>query len=77
MIVPSMGVVEALRRRFPVGSRVILDYMADPYKGMTAGMLGTVRHVDDIGTIHVRWDEGFSLGVCYGEDKCHRVNEDG
>lgn len=29
--------------------------------------------VDDIGTIHVRWDCGSSLGVVYPEDKCEII----
>ena len=37
------------------------------------GTQGTVRGVDDIGTIHVEWDSGSSLGVAYGEDVCRKV----
>jgi hypothetical protein len=38
-----------------------------------AGCMGTVRMVDDIGTIHVSWDNGSSLGVVYGEDEIERI----
>ena len=34
-----------------------------------------VRGVDDVGTIHVNWDCGSSLGVCYGEDSCSKITE--
>ena len=60
-----------LRERFPVGARVELTHMNDPYNTtLFPGERGTVRHVDDIGTIHVSWDCGSSLGVVYGEDAC-------
>ena len=32
------------------------------------GTLGTVTHVDSMGTIHVRWDNGSGLGLIPGED---------
>ena len=60
-----------LRRRYTKGSRVKLIHMNDPYRpGLREGALGTVTAVDDIGTIHVAWVCGSSLGVVYGEDFC-------
>ena len=60
-----------LRRRYTKGSRVKLIHMNDPYRpDLREGALGTVTAVDDIGTIHVAWDCGSSLGVVYGEDFC-------
>ena len=59
------------RKQYPPGTRVELIHMDDPYnKKLVPGCKGTVRYVDDIGTIHVQWDCGSSLGVAYGEDKC-------
>ena len=67
-----------LRRCYPKGSRVKLVRMNDPYcRDLKPGMLGTVIHVDDIGTIHVAWDCGPSLGVVYGEDSCAVVDTEG
>ena len=69
--------LKALREQYPVGCRVKLIRMHDPYMGKLAeGALGTVRHVDDIGTIHVDWDCGSSLGVVLGEDSCTRIDEE-
>ena len=66
-----------LRRRYPKGSRIKLIRMEDPYcRELKPGMLGTVVHVDDIGTIHVAWDCGSTLGVVYGEDSCARIEEE-
>jgi hypothetical protein len=33
-----------------------------------SGSKGTVIAVDDIGTIHMRWDNGRGLGLIPGED---------
>lgn len=69
--------LEALRSQYPVGSRVELIHMDDPYnKKLVPGCKGTVRCVDDIGTIHVSWDCGSSLGVVYGEDSCRVIKEE-
>ena len=66
--------LEQLRSVFTDGTRVELLYMDDPYnKKLHPGSRGTVRSVDDMGTIHVRWDCGSSLGVVYGEDGCRVI----
>lgn len=66
-------VLNELKERFPEGARVRLTAMADSF-APPIGTLGTVVSVDDIGTIHVRWDNGSCLGVAYGEDRCERVD---
>ena len=33
----------------------------------------TVRGVDDTGSIMVKWDNGSSLHVVYGEDRCRKI----
>ena len=67
--------LKRLREKYRPGTRVRLVYMDDPYRQMAPGSLGTVTGVDDIGTIHVNWDDGGSLGVAWGEDKCEPVAE--
>lgn len=66
--------VERLRKEYPVGCRVELIRM-DDVQAPPTGTKGTVRGVDDIGSIMVSWDTGSSLSVCYGEDSCRRINE--
>lgn len=74
---PTHEELDALRRRYPKGCRVKLIRMNDPYcRDLKPGMLGTVMRVDDIGTIHVAWDCGSTLGVVYGEDSCTRIEEE-
>lgn len=66
--------VERLRWEYPVGCRVELVQM-DDVQAPPIGTKGTVRGVDDIGSIMVRWDNGCRLLVAYGEDMCRRIDE--
>ena len=75
MKMPSRALVESMRRKYPEGARVELDFMDDP-QAPPRGTRGTVLGVDDIGSIMVAWDNGSGLHVVYGEDSCHLVEED-
>lgn len=66
--------LETLRNKFTSGTRVELVHMND-IQAPPIGTKGTVKSVDDMGTIHIRWDSGSSLGVVYGEDVCKIVKE--
>lgn len=72
---PGRETIERLRKDYPIGSRVELVHMDDP-QAPPVGTKGTVTGVDDIGTIHVRWDNGCGLGVAYGEDSCRKVRQE-
>lgn len=76
MTFPSKEIVEAVRARYPQGTRVALVSMDDPYSKLKPGDRGTVEYVDDTATVHVRWDCGSGLGVIYGEDEI-RILEGG
>ena len=65
--------VEALRKKYPKGTRVELVSLEDHYSRMPEGTRGTVDAVDDIGTIHVRWDNGSGLGIVPGVDTVRKV----
>lgn len=69
---PTQEAVKRVKDEFPKGTRVKLVRMQDP-NAPAPGSLGTVQVVDDIGTIHVKWDCGSSLGVVLGEDSCVSV----
>ena len=74
---PTPEQLKALREQYPKGCRVRLNRMDDPYQtDLKEGSMGTVRFVDDIGTIHVAWDCGSSLGVVFGEDSCTRIDKE-
>lgn len=72
----SAEALRHLREQYPKGTRVELLHMDDPYNTkLIPGCKGTVRFVDDIGTIHVQWDCGSSLGVVYGKDAYRNISE--
>ena len=58
---PRKEIVEAVRARYPKGTRVELVFMDDPYSRLKPGDRGTVEFVDDIATVHVKWDCGSGL----------------
>ena len=64
---PSREMIEKVKRTYPIGTRVRLLKMEDQ-QAPPIGTLGTVRGVDDIGSILVNWDNGSGLNVLYGED---------
>ena len=49
------------------GERVEMVYSTDPMPVPT-GERGTVIAVDSLGTVHVAWDSGRTLGCIPGED---------
>jgi hypothetical protein len=51
------------------GDRVTLIHTSDPYTKLQPGARGTVEMQDDAGTVHVKWDDGSSLGLIPGEDR--------
>ena len=57
------------------GKRIEMVSTSDPYTNLKAGDLGTVEFVDDMGTIHVAWDNGSMLGLVPGEDQYIIVND--
>ena len=68
----SREALQTLRERFPKGTRVELVQMDDP-QASPVGTKGTVRGVDDIGSIMVAGDTGCGLSVAYGEDSCRKL----
>ncbi|URZ02065.1 DUF4314 domain-containing protein [Clostridium felsineum] len=70
---PNKNIVEMLRKQYPVGTRVELVRMED-CQAPPIGTLGTVKGVDDTGSILVSWDNGSSLNVVYGEDLCRKID---
>ena len=67
-------ILASLRERFPQGARVELLRM-DDLQAPPIGTKGTVRGVDDSGSIMVVWDTGGSLHVLFGVDECRVIKE--
>ena len=68
-------IVNDIKERYPEGTRIVLDYMGEDPHPIEPGTIGTVRHVDDIGTVHVDFDNGRRLGLVPGEDSFHKLKE--
>jgi hypothetical protein len=60
---------------YPKGTRIELISMEDSYSPIESGTKGTVEFVDDMGTIHMRWDNGRTLGLIPGEDSFRVIEE--
>lgn len=60
--------------KFKSGDRVELVEMED-IQAPPVGTRGTVKFVDDMGTIHIRWDNGSGLGAAMGVDIVKKVRE--
>ena len=60
--------VDFIKEQYPPGTRIRLNSMDDPYAPIAPGTEGEVDFVDDIGTIHMKWDNGRSLALIPGED---------
>lgn len=71
---PKKEIVEQIRRNYPAGCRVELVRMTD-LQAPPIGTKGRVMGVDDIGSIMIKWDNGSSLSVVYGEDLCRKIKE--
>lgn len=65
--------IEKIRINFPIGSRVMMVYSADPLTPIDGGTEGVVSSVDDIGTIHINWDNGSHFGVILGENVIEKI----
>ena len=69
MRIPNRDTVEQIKKKYPPGTRIELISMKDPYSPVPPGTRGTVRMVDDAGTIHPKFDNGRTLGIIVGEDE--------
>ena len=49
-----------IKQRYPKGTRIRLNNM-EGESDMSAGLEGTVAVVDDIGQVHMNWDNGRTL----------------
>ena len=74
----SREVIQALRKRYPRGTRIELLRMDDPQappigtKGTVLGVIG----VDNIARIMVLWDTGSCEDIFFGVDIFRKVKDD-
>jgi hypothetical protein len=65
--------IQRAKMLYSPGTRIVLGEMSDPYAPVPPGTRGTVKFVDDMGTIHPQWDNGRTLGLVYGEDSFRKL----
>ena len=63
------------KEKYPSGTRIVLSSMGDDPNPIESGARGTVKFVDDIGTVHCDFDNGRSLGLIDGEDDFRALTE--
>jgi hypothetical protein len=66
---PSEKELKGLREHYPEGARVELLEKEDP-QAPPVGTKGTVLGVDAAGDVMVAWDNGSSLRLVFGKDRC-------
>ena len=69
------NLVQRMKEQYPAGTRIELDCMGDDPRPIAPGTRGTVRVVDDMGTVHCDFDNGRRLGLVPGEDSFHAIIE--
>ena len=70
------NLVNRMKETYKPGTRIQLDFMGDdPRPPIPPGTKGTVKLVDDIGTVHCNFDNGRYLGLIPGEDAFHVITE--
>lgn len=73
---PNERQLQALRERYPAGTRIRLNHMDDPYAPVPDGAVGEVQYVDDAGNIHMIWQNGRTLSLIEGVDDFTIITDD-
>lgn len=63
------------KEQFPPGTRIMLLHMGDDPDPVKDGTRGTVIAVDDVATVHCKFDDGRSLGIVPGEDGFRKLTD--
>lgn len=65
-----------IKERYPEGTRILLIEMGDDDpRPIPPNTRGTVDFVDDMGTVHCKFDNGRKLGLAYGVDRYRKLTE--
>ena len=60
---PSKSYLAQLRKQYPIGTKIQLISMRDEKYPILPGTIGEVTHIDDMGSIHMKWQNGSSLAL--------------
>lgn len=67
---------QRIKMQYPRGTRIVLLHMGNDPRPIQPNTRGTVEHVDDIGTVHCRFDNGRALGLITGVDDFRKLTDD-
>ncbi len=67
---------QRMKDNYPSGTRIMLLSMGDDPRPVEGNTRGTVKVIDDLGTLHCAFDNGRSLGIVPGEDSFRRLTDD-
>ena len=60
---PNKAYLEQLRKQYPKRTKLQMITMRNEKYPVPPGTFGEMTHIDDIGNIHVRWQNGSSLAI--------------
>lgn len=69
---PNEKELEKIRKKYPAGTMVQLISMRDA-QAPSAGTIGEVVFVDDIGSVHTRWENGSGLAFIPDVDEVRKL----
>ena len=72
---PSKSYLEQLRKQYPKGTKLQLISMRNETYPVLPGTVGEVTHIDDAGSIHMRWENGSFLALIPEIDSFQTVSE--
>lgn len=74
MMFPSKEKVDMIKKLYPVGTKIVLDFM-DDIQAPPSGTVGEVLFVDSIGQLQMNWENGSGLALNVDIDKFHILRE--
>lgn len=60
---PNKTYLEQLRKQYPKGTKLQMITMRNEKYPVPPGTVGEVTHIDDMGSIHMKWENGSSLAL--------------
>ena len=61
--------IKAIKEKYIPGTKLELIKIYDYINPVPSGATGEVINIDDVGTIHITWDNGSTLGLIVGIDE--------
>ncbi len=68
----NRNLIERLKTKYPKDTAIELEHMEGEDQ-MLSGLKGKVLAVDDIGQIHVEWENGSTLALDVEADRFHTI----